>query len=123
MMSIQTTPKYLDMSTYMRLQTFKENYEELHGYISVIVCLFGIMANIANIVVLNKKHMRTSTNVLLLWLAVADLCTMLEYVTFALKFYVFKEEDLTFPETRYFGWICYLLFHANFSITMHSISI
>lgn len=119
----KSTPKYIDNITYHRLQTLKEEYAEIHGYVSVVVCLFGIIANIANVVVLNKKHMRTSTNVILKWLAVADLCTMMEYVPFALKFYVFKDPLIDNLYVRSYSWMCYLLFHANFSITMHSISI
>ncbi|XP_045188630.1 G-protein coupled receptor dmsr-1-like [Mercenaria mercenaria] len=116
-------PKYLDHTTYKNLQTLRVRYAEIHGYISVLVCLFGIIANIANIVVLNKKHMRTSTNVILMWLAVADLCTMTEYVPFALRFYIFKDPDLEFPDNKSYSWMCYLLFHADFSLTMHSMSI
>lgn len=122
---VQSTspPKYLDQTTYDNLQLLKIRYAEIHGYISVLVCVFGIIANIANIVVLNKKHMRTSTNVILMWLAVADLCTMIEYVPFALRFYIFKDPDLEFPENKSYSWMCYLLFHADFSLTMHSMSI
>lgn len=118
-----TPPKYLDQTTYDNLQLLKIRYAEIHGYISVLVCVFGIIANIANIVVLNKKHMRTSTNVILMWLAVADLCTMIEYVPFALRFYIFKDPDLKFLENKSYSWMCYLLFHADFSLTMHSMSI
>jgi len=117
-------PKYLDNVTYARLQTLQQNYQGLHGYISTAVCVVGMLLNTANVVVLHKKHMRTSTNIILMWLAVADLCTMIDYVPFALKFYVFKDDDLrTLWHNRSYGWMCYLLFHANFSTTMHSISI
>lgn len=116
-------PKYLDETTYNNLQTLKNRYAQVHGYLSVAVCLFGIITNIANIVVLNKKHMRTSTNLILLWLAVADLSTMVEYVPFALRFYVFKHPEMEFQENQSYSWMCYLLFHADFSITMHSMAI
>lgn len=119
----KSTPKYIDNFTYHRLQYFKDEYAEIHGYMAAIVCVFGIVANTANVVVLNKKHMRTSTNVILMWLAVADLCTMMEYVPFALKFYVFKDPGIENLHVRSYSWMCYLLFHANFSITMHSVSI
>ena len=114
---------YLDGDAVESLWEFHERYGRVHGYVSVLVCLLGIFANIANIVVLNKKHMQTSTNILLMWLAVADLCTMVEYVPFGLRFYVFRDKFLCFLQSSSYGWICYLLFHANFSITMHSISI
>lgn len=114
---------YLDRNAVEDLWELNANYGPVHGYVSILVCLLGILANIANIVVLNKKHMETSTNILLMWLAVADLCTMVEYTPFALRFYIFRDKTLCFLQSRSYGWICYLLFHANFSITMHSISI
>lgn len=33
---------------------FNEYYTPIHGYISLIVCVFGIIANILNIVVLTR---------------------------------------------------------------------
>ena len=105
------------------LWMFYYKYFQIHGYISICVCLFGILANIANIVVLTRKNMITSTNDILTWLAVADLMTMLDYFPFAMHFYILKQPDLAFPETRGYGWICYLLFHANFSVMCHSTAI
>ncbi|KAL3863449.1 hypothetical protein ACJMK2_005203 [Sinanodonta woodiana] len=111
------------MSPPSRLQLFSVEYAKVHGYISVCVCAFGILANIANIVILTRKNMVSSTNVILTWLAVADLFTMLDYFPFAMHFYILKEQDLNFPETRGYGWMVYLLFHANFSIVCHTVAI
>lgn len=105
------------------LGKFNEAYAGVHGYLSVMVCLFGMVANSVNIVVLTRKNMLSSTNVLLTWLAVADLFTMLSYFPFALHFFIFKEPDLFYFTTRYFGWICFLLFHASFSIVCHTVAI
>jgi len=33
---------------------FRETYTPIHGWISVFVCLFGIIANILNIIVLTR---------------------------------------------------------------------
>ena len=33
---------------------FREMYLVVHGYISLVVCTFGIIANIANIIVLTR---------------------------------------------------------------------
>lgn len=106
-----------------KLQKFSYEYGKVHGYISVIVCLFGVVLNIANIVVLTRKNMITSTNVLLTWLAVADICKMLDYFPFAMHFYIFKDPKLSQFETKYYGWILFLLFHANFSIVCHTVAI
>lgn len=104
------------------LYIFATKYAEIHGYISVAVCLFGIMANIANIVVLTRRHMVTSTNYILTWLAIADLLTMLSYFPFAIHFYILKDPTLDTWQTRGLGWICFLLFHASFSVVCHTLA-
>ncbi|OWF42875.1 sex peptide receptor-like [Mizuhopecten yessoensis] len=105
------------------LEAFSVHYAQVHGYVSVCVCLFGMLANTANIVVLTRKKMITSTNYILTWLAVADLFTMLDYFPFAIHFYILKDPMLPFPMTKGYGWVCFLMFHASFSIVCHTIAI
>lgn len=110
-------------SALSALQKFGTAYASLHGYISISVCLFGFMANMANIIVLTRKNMVSSTNFILTWLAIADLFTMLDYFPFAMHFYILKDVDLRPLHTRGYGWICFLLFHGSFSIICHTIAI
>ena len=42
------------------LGDFSQKYRGVHGYISLIVCIFGIVTNILNIVVLTRKEMNSS---------------------------------------------------------------
>ncbi|CAG2177608.1 unnamed protein product [Oppiella nova] len=51
------------------LYDFREGYLPIHGWISVFVCLFGIIANILNIIVLTRKEMISPTNAILTGLA------------------------------------------------------
>ena len=118
-----TTGNVAEMEELSDIAKFSIKYAKIHGYLSACVCLFGFMANIFNIVVLTRRNMITSTNVILTGLAIADLFTMLDYFPFAMHFYIFKDQDLMFPDTRGHGWICYLLFHANFSVVCHSCAI
>lgn len=113
----------VDLIEMSDIKKFSVKYAKIHGYLSACVCLFGFIANIFNIVVLTRRNMITSTNVILTGLACADLFTMLDYFPFAMHFYIFKDPDLQFPDTRGYGWICYLLFHANFSVVCHSCAI
>ena len=95
-------------------------YQNIHGYVSILVCLFGIIANIMNIVVLTQKNMVSSTNLILTALAIADMLTMLSYVPYALYFYCISTPD---PAKNHpLGWVVYLLFHTNFTITSHTIA-
>lgn len=36
------------------LVTFADYYKPIHGYLSLLVCIFGIFANLLNIVVLTR---------------------------------------------------------------------
>ena len=109
--------------TLVDLTAFQVWYGHIHGYLSAVVCAFGILANMANIAVLTRKNMITSTNAILLWLAVADLLTMMSYLPVSVHFYVLLDPDLKFPQTRSYNWIHFLLFHSSFSLVCHSIAI
>lgn len=117
---------FLDQATIDSLEDFRIAFGSIHGYISVVVCVFGIIANTANIVVLTRKNMIISiTNLILLWLAVMDILKMLDYVPFAMRWYIFVEENHPPGShgTRSYAWMCFLLFHASFSIFCHTIAI
>ncbi|KPJ09634.1 putative G-protein coupled receptor B0563.6 [Papilio machaon] len=68
-----------------------ETYNGIHGYVSLLVCTIGVLANSMNIAVLTRKDMAAAPiNRLLKWLAVADVFVMVEYVPFAIyKYLVF----------------------------------
>jgi len=97
---------------YPGLQEFSQRYGDIHGYIAAVVCIWGVLANLVNIVVLTRRKMITPTNVILTWLAVADLLTMTVFLPFSLHFYVLRDRRLPFPSTRSTGWI---RFHRRFT--------
>ena len=105
------------------LEKFNAEYSKLHGYVAAVVCVWGVIANTANIVVLTRKHMISSTNLILMWLAVADLLTMLSYFPYSIHFYIMKDPELQFPATKSFYWIYFMLFHINFTVVCHTIAI
>ena len=113
-------PKVLHPEEGSGLQNFHQWYQGFHGYVSITVCIFGVIFNIMTVVVLTQKTMITSTNTILTALAIADMMTMTSYLPYALYFYC-----LTKPEPKYKhpqGWIIYLLFNTNFIITVHTIA-
>lgn len=105
------------------LHDFAREYAKYHGHLSAIVCVFGLLANLANIVVLTRKNMHSSINMILTWLAVADLCTMLSYFPVAVHFYILKDPNLDVLKTRNYNWIEFLMFHSSFTIVCHTIAI
>lgn len=123
--SVESIPGIVSNDTRVGLEEFSESYRKIHGYIAVAVCLFGVLSNCANIIVLTRKNMASSTNTLLLWLAVCDLLKMTDYLLFAVHFYVMEPADpsrFAFSSSK-FSWIVFLLFHANFSIVCHTTTI
>ncbi|KAJ6644548.1 G-protein coupled receptor dmsr-1 [Pseudolycoriella hygida] len=94
-------------------------YKSFHGYVSLVVCIFGTIANILNIIVLTRKDMsKTPINMILKWLAVADMFVMIEYIPFSYFHYISPEGH------RYaYTWATFLLFHMNFTQILHTISI
>ena len=95
-------------------------YSGVHGYICMTVCIFGIISNIANIIVLTRKNMISSTNYLLTALASVDAVTMAVYMPYAVYFYIIKTTNPTEGHAQ--GWIVYLLVSTNLVITCHTIA-
>ncbi|ODN04113.1 Sex peptide receptor [Orchesella cincta] len=97
------------------LRSFEKSYRGIHGFTSLIVCLFGVQANILNLIVLTRKEMINPTNAILTGLALADLLNMVEYIPYALTYIL--------PRSNTYSWALYILIHSNFSQVCHTISI
>lgn len=83
------------------LDRFNKWYQGIHGYFSIVVCLFGILSNIINIVVLTRRSMSSPTNCILTAIAVADMLTMLSYLPYATYFYVVTVLEQKYGHPRY----------------------
>ncbi|KAG8298528.1 myosuppressin receptor activity protein [Homalodisca vitripennis] len=102
------------------LEHFHAGYRQAHGYVSLLVCVFGSVANVLNIAVLTRREMSSPTNVILTGLAVADLLVMLEYIPFACHMYLPQRPK---RERFSYGWALFVLLHAQVSQVCHTISI
>lgn len=97
------------------------SYRHYHGYASLIVCVFGTIANLLNIVVLTRKELVTTPiNRILTGIAVADMLVMLEYMPFAAYMYLLRP-----PGAKQFthGEAVFILSHMHFSQLLHTVSI
>ncbi|XP_060590984.1 G-protein coupled receptor dmsr-1-like [Ruditapes philippinarum] len=99
---------------------FQKNYGKVHGYISNIVCIFGVLSNILNVIVLTRRHMITPTNCILTALAIADFLTMLTYLVYATYFYIATEPKWEAHHSQ--GWMYFILVHNHFIITCHNMA-
>uniref|UniRef100_A0A0A9WNR0 FMRFamide receptor n=1 Tax=Lygus hesperus TaxID=30085 RepID=A0A0A9WNR0_LYGHE len=100
----------------------RDFYLPLHGYTSLIVCLFGSVANLLNIMVLTRREMSSPTNAILTGLAVADLLVMLEYIPFA-WYTIYKATSPSTKELYTYSLTLCIYLHSNFSQVCHTISI
>ncbi|XP_054724056.1 G-protein coupled receptor dmsr-1-like [Uloborus diversus] len=102
------------------LAQFQRGYGSIHGYLTFAVCIFGITANVLNIIVLSRKNMVSPTNAILTGLAVADMLVMFSYLPFTFHNYIRK--DLEEKDKFSYGWTVFTLFHAHFTVVNHTIS-
>ena len=78
------------------LMRFAIEYTRYHGYISVVVCVLGIVCSLLVIAVLTRRHMLTSSNYMLTALAICDLVTMISYIPYAILFYcLYRDPNLS----------------------------
>ncbi|XP_014205864.1 sex peptide receptor-like [Copidosoma floridanum] len=95
-------------------------YRAYHGYVALLVCGFGTLANLLNVAVLTRKELwRAGVNRILTGLAACDVLVMLEYMLFAVYEYLVLPERRLFP----YGWAVFVLFHMHFSQLLHTVSI
>lgn len=85
---------------------------------SLVVCVFGSIANLLNIVVLTRKELvGAPINRILTGIAMADLLVMLEYIPFAAYAYMYVPRRYSEAEA------IYVLIHMHFSQLLHTVSI
>ena len=95
-------------------------YRSVHGYLSLMVCLFGTVANALNVAVLTRKDMASAPiNRILTALAIADMLVMVEYMPFACYQYLVLPNEINMP----YRWAVFVLFHSHFTQVLHTISI
>jgi hypothetical protein len=92
-------------------EAFGSTYGSVHGYTSLILCLFGSLMNVINLVVLTRRGMINPTNLILSALALADLLNMIEYIPFALFIKILAHNG----NRNTYGWALFVLIHSNFS--------
>jgi len=106
------------------LEMIKDDYLHIHGELAMAVCVLGTLFNVANILVLTHRDMKMNPiNMILTGIAVADCLVMVEYIPFTIHMYLLKNWDRAQEEEFSLAWGYFLLFHTNFSIMIHTVSI
>lgn len=97
-----------------------EAYSPIHGYLSLVVCVFGVFSNIMTVVVLTRREMWSPTNAILVGIAMANLMVNLDYIPFTIHTSIANSTLYTSYST--YAWAVLTLLHAHVSVTFHSIS-
>uniref|UniRef100_A0A915IWX8 G-protein coupled receptors family 1 profile domain-containing protein n=1 Tax=Romanomermis culicivorax TaxID=13658 RepID=A0A915IWX8_ROMCU len=110
-----------DNSTfYQFISDVNQFYMSLHPYLSILICILGVMMNSASIVVLTRPCMIVSPiNCLLTAVAICDVVTMMSCFNFAVRMVTFG--DCLAKYTK--EWIITLLIHSNVTVVGHTVSI
>ncbi|XP_025080663.1 LOW QUALITY PROTEIN: probable G-protein coupled receptor 139 [Pomacea canaliculata] len=106
----------------LSVDKFYHCYWNIHGYVSLTICIWGLITNVINISVLTKKSMRSPINCILTGIAISDMITMSSYIPFAVHFYLLNDKDFT-PSRNTYGWMVFLAVHMNITVTSHTASI
>lgn len=101
-----------------------QQYRNSHGYVAILICIAGILGNLANVVVLSRPKMSTPVNYLLMIIAIADLILLVTYLPMALYFYIIahrpdKEQLHSFDK----GSAWFLYFTTTFAALCHSVAV
>lgn len=106
---------------------FSAHYSNVHGWLSLFVCSFGLFFNTINIFILHKTKTPTSTtNFILILIASCDSIIMFFYIPFCVHFYILNENTYNkepYPARDTLFWAWFLLLNILSSVTLHCISI
>lgn len=106
------------------LKTAMRHFGRIHGHLSAIVCVFGLLANLANVIVLTRKNMaNSSTNRILMWLAVADLLMFTVYFPQVVHFNLLREPNTPYLTTSSYAWVKFSQFVVSFVIIGHAAAV
>ncbi|XP_071082633.1 G-protein coupled receptor dmsr-1-like [Haliotis cracherodii] len=117
----EAVKQMLTATTPSPIEKFGTTYGRIHGYLSIAVCIFGIISNALNIIVLTRKHMLSPTNYILTALAIADMLTMSTYPIMATYLYIISQpncDEVKHPKE----WMYFILFHNLFIVTCHNMA-
>lgn len=102
------------------------NYVKIHGYLASVVCVCGILGNLATIVVLSRPKMASlPVNFLLMMIAIAQLLLMTVYLPQAIVIYILwdKESKLYPTVLKSSSAAAFHYFSVSFTVFFHSTAI
>lgn len=118
---------YLLNNSLPALVKITNPYSRIHGWLSLFICSFGTLFNILNIFILHKTKISTSTtNNILILIAISDSIIMLIYIPFCVHYYIINSVSYLSepnPKRDTLFWTSFSIINTFISITLHCISI
>uniref|UniRef100_A0A0N5BN65 G_PROTEIN_RECEP_F1_2 domain-containing protein n=1 Tax=Strongyloides papillosus TaxID=174720 RepID=A0A0N5BN65_STREA len=107
------------------IKYFGNSYKNIHPYISLFICIFGVIINFIHIIVLTRKNLRKSAvNCIMTVVAICDMLTMLTYLIYNFHFRIaINFEFFNCINPFSYLWILFLYLHATSSIFLHSLTL
>ncbi|KAH7703405.1 Protein DMSR-1 b [Aphelenchoides avenae] len=102
------------------VEGFSTFYHPIHIYISILLCVFGVAANIGGIYILLRPSMRTPPNIVLVVMSFCNLALVLLFVAYTARRSFFA--NCTTASWSY-GWAFYLSVYGNLSVVSHASSV
>ncbi|CAF1086583.1 unnamed protein product [Adineta steineri] len=100
---------------------FTEHYALIHGRIVFPLTILGILSSIVTIIVLNRKHFQTPTNLILQHVAFFDTIVLISYNIFSLYFYIIHDPNPFVGQSIF--WPRFAIIHSNIGLTAHTIAL
>ena len=109
------------------LWDISNKYQKIHGSLSLLVCVFGLISHSINMIVLTRKNMiRRETNIILLAISISDFLVLTTTTPYLIHFYIIHRDKSIFipdPERDTKLWTIFLKTHIMSSVTFHTISV
>ena len=109
------------------LWDISNKYQKIHGSLSLLVCVFGLISHSINMIVLTRKNMiRRETNIILLAISISDFLVLTTTTPYLIHFYIIHQDKSIFipdPERDTKLWTIFLKTHIMSSVTFHTISV
>lgn len=104
------------------MNDFYDRFDQIHTWLSLVLCLFGLLANLLTATVLTRPTMATVVNKLLTVVAFCDSCLLSIYMVY-LVHYKFLIKTICPANQMTFIWALFSLMHADASIVLRAISL
>ncbi|KAM7541926.1 hypothetical protein Aperf_G00000001470 [Anoplocephala perfoliata] len=106
-----TTTYNCSQYDYSSLHEFSSGYDIVHIPLSLVICAFGVLANIVNVIVLNQPGMRSSTNLLMCALSVGEGSVMATYIFYVSMYRI--DPKLEKGMTKPYAYALFILVYAQ----------